>query len=68
MAQLAGLPYVRLRFDAKGERLDAGPVAPAGITDLLVISHGWRQDADDAEQMYAAILQHEHTVFLLAAA
>lgn len=58
MAQLAGLPYVRLRFDAKGERLDAGPVAPAGITDLLVISHGWHQDADDAEQMYAAILQH----------
>lgn len=59
MAELSGLPYIRLRFDEKGKRLDPpGPVAPPGITDLIVISHGWHQDADDAEAMYAAMLTH----------
>ena len=59
MAQLAGLPYTKLRFDGTGRRLGAaGPVAPAGVSDLVVISHGWHQDADDAEAMYAAILKH----------
>lgn len=59
MPDLAGLPYIKLRFDAKGGRLDpAGQLAPPGVTDLIVISHGWRQDADDAEVMYAAMLTH----------
>ncbi|MFC3078417.1 hypothetical protein ACFODL_09995 [Phenylobacterium terrae] len=59
MAELAGLPYIKLRFDAAGKRLDPpGPIAPPGVTDLIVISHGWHQDADDAEGMYATILGH----------
>jgi hypothetical protein len=56
MATLAGLPYVALRFNKDGTRADAGPLRPAGVTDLIVVSHGWHQDPDDAEQMYAAML------------
>lgn len=62
MAKLAGLPYVKLRFDETGRRLDPpGPLVADGVTDLVVISHGWHQDADDAEAMYAAILAHLQT-------
>lgn len=59
MAELAGLPYTKLRFDAAGKRMDPpGPVAPPGVTDLILISHGWHQDADNAEGMYAKMLGH----------
>jgi hypothetical protein len=60
---LAGLPYVPLRFDKNGAKVSAGGVRPdaAGITDLIVISHGWHQDPDDAEDMYKAMLQQFQT-------
>lgn len=59
MPELAGLPYAKITFDKEGGRLDAGgPVAPGGVTDLIVISHGWHQDADNAEVMYREMLAH----------
>ena len=60
MPQLAGLAYLPLIFDRNGV-LPAGPPArlcPAGVTDLIVISHGWHQDPDDAGEMYREIVQH----------
>lgn len=58
MTDLAGLPYTELRFDVRGARLDTGPIAPVGVTDLIVISHGWHQDGRDAKTMYADLLGH----------
>ncbi|RAK63669.1 hypothetical protein [Phenylobacterium kunshanense] len=58
MAALAGLPYVALKFRKDGARTTTGPIFPAGVTDLIVISHGWHQDPDDAQAMYTAMLTH----------
>lgn len=58
MATLAGLPYVALRFKKDGTRATSGPIWPSGVTDLIVISHGWHQDPDDAEAMYTQMLTH----------
>jgi hypothetical protein len=62
MTDLGGLPTTELRFDKKGRRLGKGPVAPAGVTDLIVISHGWHQDGRDAQNMYAALLTNVKAV------
>jgi hypothetical protein len=58
MATLAGLPYVALKFQKDGARTTTGPVFPPGVTDLIVVSHGWHQDPDDAQDMYQAMLTH----------
>jgi hypothetical protein len=58
MATLAGLPYVALKFRKDGARTTTGPIFPTGVTDLVVISHGWHQDPGDAQAMYAAMLTH----------
>ena len=52
MATLAGLPYVELIFKKDGSRATAGPIRPAGVTDLIIISHGWHQDPGSADGMY----------------
>lgn len=56
MPTLAGLPYLPLRFDKDGVRQGKGPIRPDGVSDLIVMSHGWHQDPDDAQGMYEAIL------------
>ncbi len=58
MATLAGLPYVALKFRKDGARTTTGPVFPPSVTDLIVVSHGWHQDPDDAQDMYQAMLTH----------
>lgn len=58
MATLAGLPYVALKFRKDGKRTTSGPIFPAGVTDLVIVSHGWHQDPGDAEAMYAAMMTH----------
>lgn len=61
MLTLSGLPYIRLRFNKDGHLADGAPstYAPsAAVTDLIVISHGWHQDPDDAEVMYEKMLGH----------
>lgn len=62
MTDLAGFPATELRFDRKGKRLGSGPVAPPGVTDLIVISHGWHQAGRAARAMYAALLKQVKTV------
>ncbi|WP_298235006.1 hypothetical protein [uncultured Azohydromonas sp.] len=63
MKELSGFPYVALRFDKKAHLLDAGPLAElkahlgqTGTTDLIVISHGWNNDMQEAEGLYAELL------------
>src|SRR4051812_43993035 len=53
MADIAGIPYVEARFTDKGQLQNAADVVvPTGTTDLIVISHGWNNDADEARGLY----------------
>lgn len=57
MEMLAGLPFVALRVDRAGVPIDGAPfVPPPDITDLLVISHGWKNDQRDARTLYETLL------------
>lgn len=59
MNAIAGLPYVPVRFDKRGGLVAPEPasLASAAVTDLIVISHGWHQDPDDAQTMYGDLLR-----------
>ena len=59
MGDIAGIPFIEASFDKKGE-LTSEVTLPAGITDLLVVSHGWNNSRDDALTLY-------RTLFLAAA-
>ncbi|HEV3409485.1 MAG TPA: hypothetical protein VG095_04280 [Chthoniobacterales bacterium] len=53
MNQIAGIPYVAAQFDAHGKPLNAAQVkVPPGTTDLIVVSHGWNNTAEQAEALY----------------
>lgn len=59
MAELSGFPYVEVEFDKRGKLVHAGQVDDAvkeisrlGITDVIVFSHGWNNDMDEARDHY----------------
>ncbi len=58
MATKSGFPYAEIEFDAKG-KFGANQVKAAidtlrspGVTDVLVLSHGWNNDIADARAFY----------------
>jgi len=51
MNDIAGIPYVAANFEMDGRLLNPVTV-PNGTTDLIVISHGWNNNAADAEDLY----------------
>ena len=51
MNDIAGIPYVEAVFAEDGT-LTAPLTLPAGVTDLIVASHGWNNSADDARALY----------------
>lgn len=57
MADIAGLEYTKLLLAADGS-LAPGATAdyPAGVTDVIVISHGWHVDPDDADGIYHKLI------------
>ncbi|SMX28199.1 hypothetical protein TRP8649_02314 [Pelagimonas phthalicica] len=62
MPQLGPYPAHFIKYDKRGEADDRGHandlqdfVGQGAFDDLLVISHGWRNDAAEAESLYAAI-------------
>lgn len=63
METLASLPFVRLSVDKAGA-LAAGTSfgLPADITDLIVISHGWKNSEQDALELYATLLANVRDV------
>src|SRR4051812_6868309 len=52
-----GLPYSIAEFDKEGKPLTR-PTVPAGCTDLIVVSHGWNNDLDDAERLYRKLFEN----------
>lgn len=63
MATLAGFTYFQLQFDKKGhvfdrEEVDAvlDGVGAGGITDLVFVSHGWKNDIADATALYEELI------------
>ena len=57
MDEIAGLPFLRLKYDKDGDRIDpGGPVRPAGVKNLIVIAHGWKNDEAAADRLYATLV------------
>ena len=64
MHQLSGFPYARLAFDGEGalrKPYDGSDLLKylrtSADTDLIVIAHGWRNDEQDAQQLFQAFLK-----------
>jgi hypothetical protein len=68
MPEFAGFPFCEVRFDKKGKiQGSASAVAvqamlDGGITDLIVISHGWNNDDDEARGLYERFAQSARNV------
>ena len=56
MNDIAGIPYREAKFDKNGT-LENQVALPAGVTDLVVISHGWNNDAADALALYTRFFE-----------
>ena len=54
---IKGIPYSSAEFDKEGKPLTQ-PVVPAGSTDLIVISHGWNNDRNEAEELYRKLFEN----------
>lgn len=59
MAERSGFPYLEVEFDKKGALVNKAQVDAAvkevgrlGITDLIVVSHGWNNDTNEARDHY----------------
>jgi len=54
MNDIKGIHYSEAEFDKNG-KLKRDPNVPAGTTDLIVVSHGWNNDRDEAEKLYSKL-------------
>lgn len=52
MSEISGIPYIEASFDKNGQGPEEEVSLPAGITDLIVISHGWNNNKSRAEDLY----------------
>lgn len=56
MNDIAGIPYVAACFDKEGAALNKQEVKlPDGTTDVIVMSHGWNNTQEQAEEFYTAL-------------
>jgi hypothetical protein len=55
MNKIANIPYAEAEFDKDGKLL-SNPQVPEGTTDLIVISHGWKNARPDAEKLYTDLM------------
>jgi hypothetical protein len=56
MNDIAGIPYVAATFDKDGAALNKQEVKlPDGTTDLIVASHGWNNNQEQAEELYTEL-------------
>jgi len=60
---IAGFPYAEMQFNKEGDIHDQAEVnalsdlLDQGVTDLLVLSHGWNNDMSDARRLYKKLLR-----------
>lgn len=57
MNDIKGIPYSAAEFDKDGKPLSQ-PTVPAGTTDLIIISHGWNNNRDEAENLYRKLFEN----------
>src|ERR1700733_2016888 len=57
MNNIKGIPYFEVQFDKDGRRLNT-PSVPPGQTGLIVMSHGWNNDAAAAEDLYVKLFSN----------
>jgi hypothetical protein len=56
MNNIAGIPYVAAHFDQDGASLNEQQVTlPPSTTDVIVMSHGWNNTDEQAEQLYSEL-------------
>lgn len=67
MDQLSGFDFIALNFDDDGKPTSAAPqatllqhVATAGTTDVVLIAHGFRNDAREALHLYRDFFENVH--------
>lgn len=60
MGMLSGFPYFEVAFDKEGDPVDPSQakallaaLKPGEPTDLLICSHGWNDDMDQARELWA---------------
>ena len=54
MKDIANIPFDWARFDKEGQPQN-NPKIPAGTTDLIVVSHGWKNTEPDATELYTEL-------------
>lgn len=54
---IKGIPYSTAEFDKEGKPVTQ-PTVPAGSTDLIVVSHGWNNDRNEAEELYRKLFEN----------
>lgn len=57
MNEIKGIPYSAAEFDKEGVLLKE-PQVPPGTTDLIVVSHGWNNDQEAAENLYRKLFEN----------
>jgi hypothetical protein len=57
MSDIAGIPYLIARFDKDGTPQNEVTL-PQGTADLFVISHGWNNTQEDAENLYKDLFKN----------
>lgn len=69
MSDLFGFPYKELQFDKKGNLFDDAEVnailtevQQKNITDLVIVSHGWKNNTEHARQLYTELIGNIHSV------
>jgi serine protease AprX len=74
MESLSGFPFLAMPFDKNGAVVNRADVetlltylaaqqqAGTPVTDLILLSHGWNNDINDARQLYAGLLVHARAV------
>lgn len=61
MEKIAGSPYIEVSFNKSGQLLGTAPDRVAdtlkdpSITDLVVLSHGWKFEGEEPRQLYNAV-------------
>jgi hypothetical protein len=57
MAEIAGIPFIEANFDKEGNLQNTVDL-PAGTTDIFIMSHGWNNTKQEAENLYDAFFKN----------